>query len=161
VRAAAASGDAGAVTLEAARALVALGHPLAAASAARRAAQLTAPGEEERDEALALAALALDSLGRHGDALALRQHLPPVLAGAPPAPPPPLSAEPGSPAWAEAIAARLARALIAPPAQAAPLLDRIAADLDRGGEVELAAAVRRERRAVAPLAPPAPLLSPR
>src|SRR5690606_15664407 len=84
VRAAAASGDAGAVTLEAARALVALGHPLAAASAARRAAQLTAPGEEERDEALALAALALDSLGRHGDALALRQHLPPVLAGAPP-----------------------------------------------------------------------------
>ena len=169
LRGAAASGDPGEASLQAARAYLVTGHPLAAVSAARRAVQHSAPGQPEQDEAIALAALALEELGRQDDAGALRARLPAAAApasaasrGEPeeaaPASAPRLPAvDPSDPAWAEAVARELARALIAPPERAAPALDRLAAALDRAGHRQLAHAVRRERRAVAPLAPLAPL----
>jgi hypothetical protein len=144
VRAAAASGDAGAASLSAARRLMAADHALAAVAAARRAVQLTAPGEPENDEALALAAAGLERLGRAGDARELRRQMHRPL------PAPTVDPFPGidAAAWPGAIADRLALALVAPPAHAAPLFTQLADELDRAGLHQLATACRNEGRSL-------------
>lgn len=73
-RGAAASGDAGAASLEAARSLLAFGHPVHALGAGKRALQLTAPGEAQ--EVLAVVASADRALGRELAARAAERRLP-------------------------------------------------------------------------------------
>ena len=152
VRAAGASGDAGATSLMAARSFLAAGRALPALTAARRAYDLTAPGEPERAAASELAAASLDLLGRGADATALRARLPDgahlaaVAASGLAAPEsadvlPPPDAE----TWAAAVASRLAIGLIAPPERAAPALAAVADALERAGLTELGQAARRER----------------
>ncbi|HUS68597.1 MAG TPA: hypothetical protein VMZ28_28875, partial [Kofleriaceae bacterium] len=77
VEAAAASGDAGASSVAAARAYLALRLPLPAVTAARRAIQLTGPGTAEHAEAIELAATGLEAVGRKDDAAELRARLRP------------------------------------------------------------------------------------
>ena len=72
VEAAAASGDAGASSIAAARAYLAVRQPLSAVTAARRAIQLTGPGTAEHAEAIELAATGLEAIGRKDDAAELR-----------------------------------------------------------------------------------------
>ncbi|HEU5060376.1 MAG TPA: hypothetical protein VFU21_27785, partial [Kofleriaceae bacterium] len=142
-----ASGDAGAASIAGAATFLARGRALAAVAAARRAVQLTAPGQPERDEAVRLAARALDQLGRTDAARALRasERVPPDPA------PPALSFPPaGSAAWQAAMVDTLARALLAPPEEAARLLAALADELDAASLAALAAACRREARSLSP-----------
>ena len=140
-----ASGDAGAASLEAARLFLHHGQPLSAVTAARRALQLTAPGQPEHDEAARLAARGLDLLGRADAARAL-------LAServAPEPPAPTITFPPsGSAAWQESIADRLALALLAPPDKASRLFTALADELDSAGLDALATALRRESASV-------------
>jgi hypothetical protein len=110
-------------------------------TAARRAVQLTAPGQPEHDEAVRLAARALDQLGRADAARRLRAD-----AGVTADPPAPTITFPpaGSAAWQAAIADTLALALVAPPDQAARLFTALADQLDAARLPVLAAACRRE-----------------
>jgi hypothetical protein len=124
-------------------------------TAARRAFDLTAPGEPEHAEAIDLAARALDLLGREREATALRSRLPAgALAAVEPSPrlPPP-----DAPGWGTEVASLLALGLVAPADRAAPALAAVADSLDRAGLHELAEAARRERRAL--LGVPIPRLS--
>ncbi len=141
IEAAQASGDAGAASVAAARSFLAYGHALPAATAARRAVQLTAPGQPEHDDAVRLAARALDQLGR-GDA-ARRLLADERVTAEPPAPAisfPPVD----SAAWQSAIADTLALALLAPPGEAARLFTALADELSAAGLDALAAACRHE-----------------
>jgi hypothetical protein len=149
VRGAAASGDAGAASLVAARGFLAASRPLPALTAARRAFDLTAPGEPEHAAAVDAAARALDLLGRGRDAAGLRARLPAgALAEiAPPGAAPGLP-EVDAPGWSSEVAALLALGLIAPPERAVPALAAVAEALDRAGLDRLAEAVRRERRSL-------------
>ncbi len=143
--AAQASGDAGAASVEAARIFLAHGFPLPALAAARRAVQLTAAGQPEHEEAVRLAARAMDLLGRAADARRLRAGER-VSAEAPSAPlgfPPVDSA-----AWRAAVADRLARALLAPSEQAQRLFTALADELDAAGLHSVATACRREARSI-------------
>ena len=136
-----ASGDAGAATLVAARSFLAHGHPLPAATAARRAVQLTASGQPERAEAVHLAAAALEQLGRADAARRLRAE---ERVAAEPAPPPLTFPPVDSAAWQAAIADTLALALLAPPDKAARLFTALADELQRAGLDALATACRHE-----------------
>ncbi len=141
-----ASGDAGSASVTAARTFLARGHALAAATASRRAVQLTAAGQPEHDEAVSLAARALDQLGRADAARALRAS----ERVAPDRPRPAIRFPPvDSAAWQAAIADTLARALLAPPEEAARLLSALADELDGAGLHVLAGACRREARSLA------------
>jgi hypothetical protein len=163
IRGAAASGDGGAASLLAARGFLAAARPLPALTAARRAFDLTAPGEPEHASAIDAAARALDLLGRDREATALRGRLPAgalaavaakdgvddaVDDGAPRLPPP------DAPDWGTQVASLLALGLVAPPGRAAPALAAVADSLDRAGLHDLAAAARRERRALLGVAIP-------
>ena len=151
VRAAGASGDAGATSLTAARALLAAGRALPALTAARRAYDLTAPGEPEHAAAIELAAASLDLLGRGADATALRARLPDgarlaaAAASGTAREPADVLPPPDAESWAAAVAARLAVGLIAPPERAAPALAAVADAFERAGLTELGQAARRER----------------
>jgi len=156
VRGASASGDAGGASLLEARAFLAASRPLAALAAARRAIDLTAPGEPEHAEAVLAAARALELLGRAGEARALVALLPagadraagPAFASLPATDAPPADIAlppPDAPAWPTEVASLLAAALIAPPERAAPALAALAAAFERAGLVDLARAARRER----------------
>ncbi len=164
VRAAAASGDAGATSLTAARGFLAAGRALPALTAARRAHDLTAPGEPEHAAAIELAAASLDLLGRAADATALRARLPEGArvaaasgaaraSGAAGASTPDVLPPPDADGWATQVASQLAVGLIAPPERAAPALAAVADALERAGLTELGQAARRERAAL--LAPAA------
>jgi hypothetical protein len=152
VRAAAASGDAGATSLLAARAFLAAGRALPALTAARRAHDLTAPGEPEHAAAIEVAADSLDLLGRDADATALRGRLPGgarraagAASGSPAREPADALPPPDADTWATAVASQLAVGLIAPPERAAPALAAVADALERAGLTELGQAARRER----------------
>ena len=140
-----ASGDAGAASVAAARTFLAHGHALPAVTAARRALQLTASGQPEHDEAVHLAARALDQLGRADAARRVRAD-----AGVAPDEPAPTSTFPpsGSAAWQAAVADNLALALLAPPDEAARLFTALADQLDGARLYTLAAACRREALSV-------------
>jgi hypothetical protein len=136
-----ASGDAGAASVSAARTFLAHGHALPAVTAARRAVQLTASGQPEHEEAVRLAARALEQLGRADAARRVRAD-----AGvAPDVPAPAITFPPsGSAAWQAAIADTLAVALLAPPDEAVRLFTALADQLDAARLSSLAAACRRE-----------------
>jgi len=140
-----ASGDAGAASVKAARLFLDHGQPLAAVTAARRAVQLTASGQPEHDDAVRLAARALDLLGRSDAARALlaSEHV------APEPPAPAITFPPsGSAAWQSAIADTLALALLAPPEKATRLFTALADELQQAGLDALATACRREAASV-------------
>ncbi|HTE50695.1 MAG TPA: hypothetical protein VK698_07490 [Kofleriaceae bacterium] len=158
VRGAGASGDTGAASLLAARGFLAASLTLPALTAARRAFDLTAPGEPEHAQAIELAAHSLDRLGRRADAAGLRARL---SAGAraeaaldlglatPPGAAGPVVPSPDQPGWAIAVASLLAIGLDAPPDRAGPALAAAADSLERAGLAGLALAVRRERSSLA------------
>ncbi|HWM86192.1 MAG TPA: hypothetical protein VNO33_10155, partial [Kofleriaceae bacterium] len=150
VRGAAASGDAGAASLLAARGFLAVSRPLAALTAARRAFDLTAPGEPERAAAIELAARALDLLDRDEDATVLRKELPAGTLdaavreagqeeGTAPALPSVDSAE-----WPVAVASLLGVGLIAEGEKGERALEAVAEALEDAGLREMGEAVRRE-----------------
>jgi hypothetical protein len=152
VLAAAASGDAGATSLIAARAFLAAGRALPALAAARRAHDLTAPGEPEHAAAIEVAAASLDLLGRDDDATALRGRLPEgarpaagAASGSATREPADALPPPDTDTWATAVASQLAVGLIAPSERAAPALAAVADALERAGLTELGQAARRER----------------
>jgi hypothetical protein len=160
---AAASGDAGAASLLAARAFLAAARPLPALTAARRAFDLTAPGEPDHVAAIEVVARAMDRLNRDREAEGMRALLPDgagaaAAAALGDAPAIDLAIGPlpaaTAPTWPVQVASLLAVGLIAPPERAGPALAAVADAFERAGLVDLAEAVRRERGALPGLAPP-------